>query len=139
MAFDDISEARAPNAVDLHVGMRIRARRKHLEITQEELAAHLGLTFQQVQKYERGKNRVSASKLYETAQALSVPVAHFFEGLPSPETGDQPTAPDACMVLASISHGQDLAGLFIRLQPGDRGAITDLARRLAGDAEAALR
>lgn len=131
MAFDDISEARPPNAVDLHVGMRIRARRKHLEITQEELAAHLGPTFQQVQKYERGKNRVSASKLYETAQALSVPVAHFFEGLPSPESDTQPPSPDACMVLATLSHGQDLAEMLISLSHSDRGTMATLARRLA--------
>ena len=66
---------RFPNPVDLHVGARVRMRRKLLGISQEKLAEELGLTFQQIQKYERGANRVSASKLYEIARALSTPVA----------------------------------------------------------------
>ena len=60
---------RTPNVVDLHVGMRIRLRRRALNVSQERLAEALGLTFQQVQKYERGSNRVSASKLYDIARA----------------------------------------------------------------------
>src|ERR1700760_1136603 len=72
---------RGPNPVDLHVGARIRMRRKLLGVSQQALAESLGLTFQQVQKYERGANRVSASKLYEIARALHVPVPYFFEGL----------------------------------------------------------
>jgi len=75
---------RFPNPVDLHVGARVRMRRKLLGISQEKLAEELGLTFQQIQKYERGANRVSASKLYEIARALSTPVAYFFEGLSDP-------------------------------------------------------
>jgi len=71
--------------VDRHVGERIRARRKEIGISQQALAEKLGLTFQQVQKYERGMNRVSASKLYETAQVLSVSIEWFFLGLDTPE------------------------------------------------------
>src|SRR3954468_5429255 len=78
---------RGPNPVDLHVGARIRMRRKLLGVSQERLADQLGLTFQQVQKYERGANRVSASKLYEIARALQTSVAYFFEGLASTENG----------------------------------------------------
>src|SRR5579862_3698153 len=74
-------QERAPNPIDVHVGLQVRLRRKELKVSQERLAEALGLTFQQVQKYERGANRVSASKLYEIARALHVPVGWFFEGL----------------------------------------------------------
>ena len=72
---------RRPNPVDVHVGTRVRLRRKQLGVSQERLAEALGLTFQQVQKYERGANRISASKLWDTAGFLSVPIAFFFDGL----------------------------------------------------------
>ncbi|GAB6967474.1 helix-turn-helix transcriptional regulator [Komagataeibacter kakiaceti JCM 25156] len=79
------------NPVDVHVGNRIRLRRTLLGMSQERLGTALGLTFQQIQKYERGRNRVGASRLYDLAVVLGVPVAFFFEGLS--EQGD--TAPDA--------------------------------------------
>ncbi len=85
---DLATEIRLPNPVDLHVGARIRLRRRMQGVSQEKLADALGLTFQQVQKYERGANRVSASKLYEIAAALRAPVAYFFDGLADP-TGDE--------------------------------------------------
>lgn len=66
--------------IDLHVGARVRTRRKFMGLSQETLATALGLTFQQVQKYERGSNRISASKLYEIAKALKVPVDYLFDG-----------------------------------------------------------
>src|SRR6195952_2345272 len=72
---------RSPNPVDRHVGLRIRLRRKELGVSQEKLADSIGLTFQQVQKYERAANRVSASKLWEMARALNTSIAYFFEGL----------------------------------------------------------
>src|ERR1700679_3443460 len=81
---DDLADTRLPNPVDLHVGARIRLRRRMQGVSQEKLAAALGLTFQQVQKYERGANRVSASKLYEIASALRAPIAYFFDGLADP-------------------------------------------------------
>ena len=71
----------APDPVDVHVGGRLRARRKSLGLSQERLAGELGLTFQQVQKYERGANRISASKLWACASALGVPIDFFFVGL----------------------------------------------------------
>src|SRR5271170_2236566 len=82
---------RSPNPIDVHVGLQVRLRRKELKISQEKLAESLGLTFQQVQKYERGANRISASKLYEIARALRAPVSYFFDGLadPASETGDR--------------------------------------------------
>src|SRR5271163_5343803 len=81
---DLAAETRFPNPVDLHVGARIRLRRRMQGVSQEKLADALGLTFQQVQKYERGANRVSASKLYEIATALQAPVSYFFDGLADP-------------------------------------------------------
>ena len=74
-------EPRKPNPVDVHVGSRIRMRRRVMGLSQEELANQLQLTFQQVQKNERGANRVSASKLFGIAAALQAPVSYFFEGL----------------------------------------------------------
>src|SRR5215472_12430765 len=73
---------RSPNPIDRHVGLRIRLRRKELNISQERLAESIGLTFQQIQKYERAANRVSASKLFEMARALSTNIGYFYEGLP---------------------------------------------------------
>ncbi len=70
-----------PDPVDLHVGAQVRARRVLLGLSQEKLADGLGITFQQVQKYERGSNRISASRLYYMARLLDVSVSFFFEGL----------------------------------------------------------
>ena len=73
--------SRGPDYVDVHVGTQVRARRILLGLSQEKLAEGLGITFQQVQKYERGSNRISASRLYNIAQLLDVPITYFFEGL----------------------------------------------------------
>ena len=70
-----------PNPIDVHVGSRIRLRRTLLGMSQERLAEAIGLTFQQVQKYERGANRVGSSRLFDLARVLDVPVAYFFEDL----------------------------------------------------------
>lgn len=72
-------EASGPNPVDMHVGTRLRMRRSLLGLSQEKLAEAIGLTFQQIQKYERGTNRVSASRLYQFGKILEVPVSYFFE------------------------------------------------------------
>lgn len=68
--------------IDVHVGSRIRVRRTSLRVSQEQLAAEVGLTFQQIQKYERGANRVGSSRLFELARALDVPIGFFFDDLP---------------------------------------------------------
>lgn len=70
----------AGNPVDIYVGSRVKLRRTLLGLSQEKLGAALGLTFQQVQKYERGANRIGASRLYKLAQVLDVPVGYFFDG-----------------------------------------------------------
>lgn len=76
-----------PNPVDIHVGSRVRLRRTLLGMSQERLGDAIGLTFQQVQKYERGANRIGASRLYELSRVLDVPVSFFFDDMP---TGGQP-------------------------------------------------
>lgn len=73
---------RGPDPIDVHVGSRVRQRRKMLGLSQTQLANELGLTFQQVQKYERGTNRIGSSKLWRISKTLDVPVNYFFEGLP---------------------------------------------------------
>ena len=81
-----------PNPIDVHVGSRVRLRRTLLGMSQEKLGEAIGLTFQQVQKYERGANRVGASRLYDLAQVLDVPVSFFFDDL-APETATAAEAP----------------------------------------------
>lgn len=76
-----------PTWIDVHVGQRVRQRRTLLGYSQERLAEALNLTFQQVQKYERGANRVGAGRLYELSKALDVPVTYFFEDLPEAPEG----------------------------------------------------
>lgn len=76
---------RQPNPVDIHVGGRLRMRRMLVGMSQEKLGESLGLTFQQVQKYEKGTNRIGASRLYKISQILSVPVNFFFENIPNEE------------------------------------------------------
>jgi transcriptional regulator with XRE-family HTH domain len=81
-----------PHPIDIHVGARIRAQRVLRGLTQSDLARLVGISFQSVQKYEQGENRVSASRLYEFAQALGVAPQHFFDGLEGHKSGD--TLPD---------------------------------------------
>ena len=75
-----MSESKLPSKIDRLVGQRLRWRRRELRLTQEQLGERLGLTFQQVQKYEKGVNRISAGRLYELSTVLDVPVVYFYEG-----------------------------------------------------------
>jgi transcriptional regulator with XRE-family HTH domain len=124
------------NPVDLHVGSRVRMRRKILGVSQQRLADSLGLTFQQVQKYERGANRISASKLYAMATTLQAPVSYFFEGLAEPQAG-APGEPGDASALAVQSflntpEGLELAALFARLGRGAvRRQVLNLVRAVA--------
>ena len=122
-----------PNIVDVHVGGRIRLRRKLIGMSQEQLADALGLTFQQVQKYERGANRVSASKLYETAAALRIPVSYFFEGLEGTIADiAEDTEGEAVRAFFGTTEGLELARLFPRIPRGAvRRQVLELVRALA--------
>jgi len=130
-------ENREPTAVDLHVGGRVRMRRKMLSLSQSALASALGLTFQQVQKYERGSNRISASKLYQIAQTLQVPVSFFFDGLPDPTgKGDLTTSCDEKNLRTFLltSDGLALAEAFPRIPRGRvRRQVLDLVRMMADE------
>jgi transcriptional regulator with XRE-family HTH domain len=74
-------DIRGRSPIDVHVGARVRLRRTMLRMSQDKLAAALGLTFQQVQKYERAANRISASRLYQLCRILKVPISYFFENM----------------------------------------------------------
>ena len=128
-----------PNPVDIHVGSRVRMRRKFQGLSQTDLAEALGLTFQQVQKYERGANRISASKLYETAKFLKVPVAYFFEGYA--ENGgenDQPSISEiAVNDFLTTSEGIELASAFPLINKAShRRKILNLVTALAEEERA---
>lgn len=130
------TEGRRPNPVDMHVGGRVRMRRKLLGVSQEQLADSLGLTFQQVQKYEGGANRISASKLHATAMFLKTPIGFFFEGLDDPENADT-TAADLANEMAAFwsqPGGPELARSYVAIEStGMRKHLVDLARAIAGE------
>jgi transcriptional regulator with XRE-family HTH domain len=122
-----------PHPVDRHVGLRIRMRRKELGISQERLAEALGLTFQQVQKYERAANRVSASKLWEIARALNTSVSYFYDGVAGAGEVDAPTSGGrGAHAFMLTSDGVELAALFPKLpHPKLRRKVLELIRALA--------
>lgn len=127
---------RSPNPVDLHVGARVRMRRKLLGVSQEKLADALGLTFQQVQKYERGANRISASKLFEIARFLGVPPSYFFEGLAAEApTGEESPAEQSLHQFLMTPEGVELASLLPKLAAKYRRRVLELVRTLAEDDE----
>lgn len=127
---------RRPNPIDIHVGSRVRMRRKLLGVSQEKLAEALKLTFQQVQKYERGVNRVSASKLFEASRFLGVDVGYFFEGLADRDPADgfaESESERYAQNFLLTTEGVELASLFPRLANKQRRRILELVRTLADD------
>lgn len=133
---NDISKTdRGPNPVDLHVGARVRMRRKFLGMSQEGLAESIDLTFQQVQKYERGSNRISSSKLYEIAKALKAPVAYFFEGYGETEAVEGFSESESEQFVHGFlmtTEGIELAEAFPRIKSAKlRRKVLELVRVLA--------
>src|SRR5205085_9600728 len=132
---------KAPNPIDRHVGSRVRMRRMMLAMSQEKLGDALGLTFQQVQKYEKGANRIGASRLQQISHILQVPVAFFFEGapsLPGQQTDGMGEAPSPAYVsdFLATSEGLALTKAFMRIKdPKLRRRIVDLVEQMVGDAE----
>jgi len=128
-----------PNPTDLHVGSRIRLRRNMLGMSQEKLGDNLGITFQQIQKYEKGTNRVGASRLQAIATVLNVPPAFFFEDLPGQQAGAASgLAEDAstmsAMDFVTSSEGLQLNRAFVRISdPKVRRRIIDLVKSLGAD------
>ena len=127
----------SPNPIDIHVGKRVRMRRLMLRMSQTTLADELGLTFQQVQKYEKGANRISASKLQQCAHILQVPVAFFFEGapgVPGVARGAKGTAPLPDYVTDFLTTRDGLAFIKAFTQIKDaklRSCIADLVEGIA--------
>jgi transcriptional regulator with XRE-family HTH domain len=116
--------------VDIYVGGRLRSRRKRLGVTQTALAQRIGVTFQQVQKYEKGANRISASRLYQLSLVLGVPVTYFFEELPQMQAGEADS--EALSFLREVSTGEakKLFDLYFAANPRDRKRIVNLARTI---------
>lgn len=135
-----IENKKKPNPIDIHVGSRIRLRRNMLGLSQEKLGESLGITFQQIQKYEKGTNRVGASRLQAISSILTVPVAFFFEDAP----GSNPTAEgfaednEAAYVVDFLNsnEGVQLTRAFTKISdPKVRRKIVDLVKSLAADTE----
>jgi transcriptional regulator with XRE-family HTH domain len=119
-----------PDPVDVHVGTRLRQRRTLLGMSQEKLAAAFGVSFQQIQKYERGANRVSASRLHQLTRILNVPVGYFFEGMTDlPQNGSTHPAHDSEMVASRETL--ELVRAYYRIEdPTVRRRLVDLLRSL---------
>ena len=123
---------RDPNYIDVHVGARIRMRRQLINMSQERLGELLGITFQQVQKYEKGSNRISASRLFYASKTLGVPVQFFFDGLPGSESGEglrEPGSGDEFTAAMMSPEGVQLAKAFKEAESSTkRKLIASLAR-----------
>jgi transcriptional regulator with XRE-family HTH domain len=120
-----------PNPYDLHVGQRVRERRKDMGMNQTQLGTHIGVTFQQLQKYERGTNRISASTLFNIATALQVPLDYFFEGLDPFDTSEVSSSERHANTFLTSAEGRELARLFTQLSQEKRRFVVATAKGLA--------
>ena len=123
------------NEIDLHVGKRLRRRRRLLGLTQQQLAEKVGIRFQQIQKYECGANRVTASRLYECAVILNVPVGYFYENMPQSITAASPVPPanDRDLIAADVLSQKETLELiraYYKLGDRPRRRLLDLAKAL---------
>jgi len=133
--------SRRPNPIDIHVGGRVRFRRMLLGMSQEKLGEKLGLTFQQVQKYEKGINRIGASRLFDLAQVLGVTVQFFYEEAPTadvssfiPESFAEKPEGHSIVEFLRSRDGLELNRAFVRISDiKARRAIVDLVRSLANE------
>jgi transcriptional regulator with XRE-family HTH domain len=125
--------AKPPNPVDVHVGGRVRMRRIEIEMSQQILGEHIDLTFQQIQKYEKGTNRIGASRLQEIGKTLEVPAAYFFEGAPGGWEGvDGDRKTNTFLEFLGTRDGQALIVSFSEIQDAElRRSVVDLVQRLA--------
>lgn len=127
-----------PNPIDIHVGARLRLRRTLLGLSQEKLGEAVGITFQQLQKYERGSNRISASRLYNLSQVLGVPVSFFFDDMPGNEgqPGNGSVMPGETDEFESMARREtlELVRAYYRISdPAVRKRTFDLVKALGGD------
>ena len=134
-----MNDERAANAIDRRIGQRVRSRRLEIGMSQERLAELLGVTLQQVQKYEKGVNRIAASRLHDISNALDMPVARFFEGMATGRSsGVSEAAREYVEDVLATPEGAQLMALFASIQnPRVRRRVVELVRALAeegGDA-----
>ena len=138
----EAKNARRPNPMDIHVGSRVRLRRMLLGMSQEKLGDHLGLTFQQVQKYEKGINRIGASRLFDLSKTLGVPINYFYEDAPVTGPGlaedqsdyGEKTGESSVFDFLSTREGLELNKAFVKITDARvRRTIVELVRNLVGD------
>ena len=130
-----LAKKKSPDPIDIYVGERVRDRRKSLDFTQSDLARKLGISSQQVQKYERGENRIGASRLLHTARALEVPIAYLFSGAEEQLLNTQ--KPMTAADYANHEETQELLDVYYAISNSVvRKKIVDLARMLITDASA---
>lgn len=121
-----------PDPIDIHVGQRVRARRKMLGLSQTQLGQELGVTFQQVQKYERGTNRIGSSRLFRMSNSLDVPVAYFFEGAETKMPGYVSMNESLGDAVFDREETQELVDAYYRIaDPRIRKKVLGLARLLS--------
>ncbi|MBP2442641.1 helix-turn-helix domain-containing protein [Rhizobium leguminosarum] len=136
-----IENKKKPNPIDIHVGSRIRLRRTMLGMSQEKLGESLGITFQQIQKYEKGTNRVGASRLQNISNILNVPVSFFFEDAPGENSGGvggmETSSSNYVVDFLSSSEGLQLNRAFVKISdPKVRRKVVELVKALAAEADA---
>lgn len=123
------------NAIDLHVGKRLRRRRRLLGLTQQQLAESIGIRFQQIQKYECGANRISAARLWQLAEALETPVSYFYDGLE--EAIERKEAASDRGEMFSRKETLDLIQAYYQLGERPRRRLLDLAKSLHAEGDVA--
>jgi transcriptional regulator with XRE-family HTH domain len=135
-----VMTARKPNPIDVHVGSRVRLRRMFVGMSQERLGEQMELTFQQIQKYEKGTNRIGASRLFQLSEILSVPVGFFFEGMEMPNMNlgsrspgfAEPASESYVMDFLDSREGVELNRAFVKItDPKVRKSIVDMVRAMA--------
>lgn len=124
---------RGPAPTDLYIGKRLALRRRVLGVSQLSLGKTLGITFQQIQKYEKGVNRISGSRLQALAEALNVPMSFFFDGAPNSDALPETVSPDFVDEFLSDRRGVELARCFVKMTPTQRIAVLALAEALTAD------
>jgi transcriptional regulator with XRE-family HTH domain len=131
---------KSPNPIDKHVGSRVRMRRMMVSMSQEKLGEKLGITFQQIQKYEKGTNRIGASRLQQIATVLGVQVGFFFEGAPVPDGSakgfSESTSPAYVSDFLATSDGLALTKAFMKVTDAKvRRRIVDLVEAMVAEQE----
>jgi transcriptional regulator with XRE-family HTH domain len=127
-------DGKTPNPIDKSVGERVRMRRIMIRMSQETLGKKLGLTFQQVQKYEKGTNRIGASRLHQISEILGIPVSFMFEDLPGQKSrGSEHGLPKYLVEFMGVAQGQRLIEAIVRVSDQNRRNLVRLIEGMADD------